>query len=179
MNALRALAPGHPVAPARGPRQQGGRRGRAHGHARPYGSVFNRNLSRACLEAKCRRPLVDEDPPAPGEDSAIVVTYRHDKLNSGRPSAPHGPALGLRPRGVHHRLSRAPCPSPTSGIPQRILHALDGVDKKSARALAEELGIAPNVARARLGELESARKVVRFSDSGWRSRPKNAMGTRR
>ena len=166
MNALRALSPGGPPVTrlivahvSKGAMEAAGRTG----GAKPYGSVFNRNLARSAVEAKCTAPL-DEDPPAPGEDSAMVVTYRHDKLNSG----PLLPPTALRWAYDREGYITA-CPGAVSlahlGIPQRILHALDG-GKKSVQALAEELGITPMVARARLNEMESVRKVVRFSDPG-------------
>ena len=166
MNALRALSPGgDPVSRlvvAHVPHRalEAGK----STPARPYGSVFNRNLARACLEAKRLTPLEDE-PPAPGEDSALVVTYRHDKLNNG----PLLPPTALRWAYDREGYITA-CPGPVSlgplGLPQRLLHALEQGGKLSARALAEDLGISENVARARLGELESARKVVRLEQGG-------------
>ena len=104
-----AHAPHH--APGRVPHQPAGRRGRAHGAAgaRPYGSVFVRNLSRACVEAG--RPRSRPRTSRGGSTHHLTVSYRHDKLNSGPLLPPTAHPLGLRPSDpVHH-------PAPGDGRP--------------------------------------------------------------
>ena len=96
-------------------------------------------------------------------DTSHLVSYRHDKLNSGRLQPTTAIRWAYDPEGYITACPGEVAPA-HQGIPQRILQALDGGVKKNARAVAEEVGIPVNAARARLGELENARRVVRIEE---------------
>jgi len=126
----------------------------ANGRTRVYGSVFNTNLARSTVEAKLNE--IDSGP------HRLSIGLRHDKHNLGPRAAPSALAFEWDEVG-RITVGGAEPEGTMRNVPDQIRDALRR-EPLTAQDLADLTGRAPNLIRARLGDMKRAHEVIRLTD---------------
>lgn len=123
------------------------------GPARPYGSVFVRNLARSLVEAR-RQDSADGD-------RRLVVNLYHRKSNLGVRAKASALAFDFDASGGI-AISGAEVDMARAGLPDRILDAMrEGAE--TVTAISEAIESTPESVRRTLHRLENRDKVVRLT----------------